>query len=1856
MAEADTTPSLDSADAGSECGSSLSRASSRDGTSSLSKRKEAKAKQKLARLKAEQLQKKQELAQEKLRIEQKMEQMEADNEMEQAEQQLQFWVNEVRNEEELIDDPPLKDPSEQNLTIASEASNVVSFPQQEVPSSPSNVPDKRDGTVDQTDLAQLVKAMTLAINTPKPELLSFSGDPADYSGFINNFDVNIASKVSEDRVRLTYLIQFCKGKARESIENCVLMEEGAGYKSARDILRNQFGQAHIITHSLINKVTDRQQIRPNDGEGLWQLARNMRKCQITLSQIGNSADMNSSDNLLKIQQLLPIHHQAEWAKRAQSMIQSHNEPNFSHMTDFIEQKAKIASNMFGQNIGNSRSNKTSQPTCTSKGKPAKVTTLATQGSKSVEETTHEKHPPRGNYVPKCRCCSQFHTLMECREFQQRSYDDRLKFVRENKLCDNCFRPGHMARGCMTRSTCEINNCTWKHHTLLHRPHRDRDDKRSNKEGAKNLSPSSTFGAGDKGKSHTTPDGGQSGCVNATAASMNRVCLRVVPVRVQGKDKEIHTWALLDDGSDTSLCDIRLMDQLNLQGIERKFSLTTINEKHSEKTGLEISLTVKDLEGRESIDIPKVWTVDKLPISDNSFPREEAITQWSHLDGINFPTISERQVMLLIGGDVPEAFWVLEERRGKKKEPYAIRSLLGWTLLGPMTSTEKRSNSSVNHILHEDNLLQRTVEKLWETDFGGQMVDGEVADSVEDKRAKTIMEETVTKVDGHYQVGLPWRHPCPCLPDNRPLAESRLQSLKKRFQRDATLYEKYKKTIDVYLTKGYAREMSSSRPMSITPEVMIDDQPLAKDVGTAVTGEVVWYLPHHPVFHPQKPDKLRVVYDCAAKYKGVSLNDQLLQGPDFTNNLVGVLTRFREESVALVADVEAMFHQVKVTDKDCDALRFLWWPEGDYSKEPTDHQMLVHLFGATSSPSCAGFCLRKTAEDNQESFDKETTKTVLENFYVDDCLVSVRTENEAIRLAKQLIQLLAKGGFRLTKWICNSRDVLATIPADERAPSVLKLDFDHLPVERTLGVKWNVEDDTFGFEAVLRCKPATRRGILSAVSSLYDPLGFLAPFILPAKILLQDVCRQGRGWDEKVEECEMLRWNKWLDDLPKLMTLTIDRCFRPREFGDMAVFQLHHFSDASERGYAAVSYLRAVDVHGKIYCAFIIGKSRLCPLKLVTIPRLELSAAVLGVRLNQLIQKEMRLPITETVYWTDSTSVLQYIQNESRRFHTFVANRVSKIQSASDPSQWRYVDTASNPADDGSRGLTADNMIDNQRWLKGPEFLWKDERHWPIPPVVIKGPFPDVLPDTLQNDPDVKKVIQSYAVAERNKVDEFLSRYSSWTRMKRGVAWLLRYRDYLYARVKGRLDDDDFKDKRLSLPEVQRAEREIIKYAQRQSFSQEIAALEANANDGERSTKRSKKVLTSLRKLNPVFVDGILRVGGRLGNAPFKHDIKHPIILPSDHQVTKLLIIYHHLKVGHSGAGMTWTSLRERFWILKGGATVRRVIGKCFQCKKRNAPLCQQLMAELPTERVTPEKPPFTNVGVDYFGPLYVKQGRSHVKRYGCIFTCLAIRAVHIEISHSLDTDSFINALRRFISRRGMPEKIVSDNGTNFTGGERELRESIASLNERQVKEFLQQRGIEWQFNPPTASHMGGVWERMIRSIRKILKNLLQEQVVCDEVLLTVIAEVEAILNARPLTQLSLDPRDEEPLTPNHLLLMRSSPNVVPGVFVKEDGYGRRRWRQTQFLANQFWKRWISEYLPLLQQRQKWTQPKRSLEVNDLVLVAADNEPRGQWPLGRVMQIYPDKNGRVRQVEVRVGPKYLRRPIAKLCFLERLNSV
>ena len=413
----------------------------------------------------------------------------------------------------------------------------------------------------------------------------------------------------------------------------------------------------------------------------------------------------------------------------------------------------------------------------------------------------------------------------------------------------------------------------------------------------------------------------------------------------------------------------------------------------------------------------------------------------------------------------------------------------------------------------------------------------------------------------------------------------------------------------------------------------------------------------------------------------------------------------------------------------------------------------------------------------------------------------------------------------------------------------------------------------------------------------------------------------------------------------------------------------------------------------------------------------------------------------------------------------------------------------------------------------------------------------------------------------------------------------------------------------------------------------------------RKTRRAP----AIQRLNPGLRDGTLRVIGRLQNAPVSFDLKTPIILPKGH-LSNLIIREYHLRGYHSGASHTWSLIRERFWLIGGMSAVKRLVHKCITCRKRSAPANTQFMADLPKERITPCKAPFKNVGIDNFGPFLVKQNRSTPKRWALIVCCMASRAVHMEIVHSLDASSCINALRRCMARRGRIKSVFCDNGTNFTSANKILRKELSIWNSSEMGKFYRQEDIEFHFNPPAASHFGGFYERLIKSARRVLANLLHEQIVSDEVLATIFCEVENQLNSRPLTPILIDPESESPLTPNHLLLFKPQSNLPPGLFDKKDCYNKRRWRQVQFIADQFWSRWTKEYLVNLQTRQKWFDRKQNLKQDDLVLIVDNTQPRGKWMTGRVIETISDKHGAVRQVILHTSRGQVRRAVNKLCLL------
>lgn len=1766
-----------------EASSTVSRVTSRStlsSRSSVSQLKSAKAKRLVAEHKLKKLKEKQELEKARNQIDMKQQLLEQESEIEEAKIEESVWI-EVAAEEGLLDNSEPREVLENN-TVNYRVQNRKMNNQEEVinnNSVPVNFIEERRSDVGvssiETAFQRIASSLHDGFNLPKPELFTFNGNPIDYCKFIKNFETNIESRVSDNQQRLSYLIQYCVGEAKSSIEDCVLLDSYEGYKRAKSILYSRYGRPHVIARTYIDKLVFGAQIKASDVDELSKLSLEMQKCEMTLTKLGFSSDIDNSENLRRIVKRLPMHMRVKWVEIAHSINESGREPRFSDLTKFVDEKSRIASSMYGYDLCKDKCDKGVTNSINGKNakKNVKVVTLSTQ-SENKTEKVEKKHT--------CICCSgTCFDLVSCSKFISMSLNDRYKLVRRFKYCYNCLKGKHFSHECRKPSQCTVSECTKKHNLLLH--------------------------------SWVKPDHTATGpsvhCAETKGASVKN-CLGIIPVNVMGGNgNSCRTYALLDDGADKTLCDERLLNALKIPSKPVTFKLSTVSSADGVIHGKEVDLHVSSANGENDINLRKVWSVKTLPISTRSAVRNQDIQNLPYLSDIQIPDVESKEVMLLIGTDSPLAHIPLEVRSGTGSQPYAVRSRLGWAIRGPIQDVSGTEEANVHFGESGDDILQQQLERMWKTDFNDRVQDDKVCMSIEDKKALKIMDSTLEFQDGHYTLGLPWRNNNSSLPNNITLAQARLYQLKRKLLHDEKLHEMYTKTVTEYIDKGYARELNN----------------------TDVDSNTVWYLPHHPVTNENKPGKVRVVFDCAAKYQGVSLNSQLLQGPDLMNNLIGVVIRFRQERIAIAADIEAMFHQVRVKKEDCDALRFLWWPNGQLDQEPKHYCMQVHLFGATSSPSCTAYALKQTAKDNGHLFEPEVVKTVQNNFYVDDCLKSVSSEDGAIQLAKDLQSMMKMGGFRLTKWISNSRAVLETIPEAERAPSVVDLNpDDNLPSEKALGIIWDINDDMIKFRVKISDKPLTRRGILSVLSSIFDPIGLLSPVMLKAKIIIQNLCRAKLAWDDTIPQIYSDQWHNWLRSLPCLENLTVNRCFKPNWFHNAKYTELHLFSDGSEVGYGACAYLRLVDEFDNITCSLVMGKSRLSPIKQMSIPRLELSGAVIACRLYEFISEELEFKIDRVTFWTDSTIVLGYIRNTSRRFKTFVANRLSIIQRTTSPDQWCHVDSKSNPADIASRGIDASDSGKLHVWLNGPEFLWQNTIH-------SQSVLPDEITDVADDDDEIKREIEVHAITSTDPIGNLMNYYSDWTKLQRATAWILRFKDYCryrYLRHDVKLYDGDLK-----IPEIRRATETILVNVQKTSFPEEMKHLSKMT-----SLRNDSRIIS----LNPILHNGLIRVRGRVNS---KEPKQCPIILPYNHHITTLIIRFYHETQGHVGRQQVLAAARDKYWIMKGPSYVKHVLKGCGQCKRQNKQFCSQQMAPLLDEQIDAEKPPFTYIGIDYFGPLMVKSGRSHLKRYGCLFTCLTSRAVHLEIAHSLTTDSFIAAFQRFVSRRGVPQKVFSDNGTNLVGGEKDLRKSIHEWNQLKINKFMLQEEIEWHFNPPSASHMGGAWERMIRSTRKILKALVKEQLLTDEQLSTLMTEVEKILNDRPITTVSNDPNDPAALTPNTLLLMKSNHCIPHGIFNKKDIYARRWWRQVQYLSNVFWRRWIREYLPMLQLRQKWQRPNANIQKDDVVLVAQENIPRGQWPLGRVIRPNCGRDGLVRSCVVRFRGIESIRPITKLCLLE-----
>ena len=1701
--------------------------------------------------------------------------------------------------------------------------NALPFPQY-----PQPMNDMNNNSSVFADLTKFLLKKDLLLS----RFTNFNDQPESYAVWKASFTSIVRELTVSPSEELDLLVKWLgpeSSKCAISLRTANASNPVRGLARVWDRLDERYGGAEKVESTLKKKLASFPKLTNKDYKKLYELSDILSEVESIKEVPRYSALLSyydTSSGINPIVSKLPYNLQTKWMDRALKYKRTHSVtfPPFAFFVEFIRE---MSTNMNDPGFVFDSGKQIKEDKVTSH--PLKGNYKMALAAKKTDVLQQPKHNIERNTT--CPLHKTPHSLNECRGFKLKPTEERKQFLMDNRICFKCCESDeHVYRTCKESVKC--NDCgSTKHATAMHiknfklsSPQEDGGEKHKSKEEDVSSKCTAVCGKGFSGRS----------CAKT-------LLVYVFPNRQP--NKAVKVYAIIDDQSNRSLAKTQLLDQLNVEGERIQYTLSSCSGNIVTSGRRANGFTVQSLDGSTSMELPTLVECNEIPNDRSEIPTPQVASNFPHLKDIanSLPPLDpDAEIQLLIGRDLVRAHHVLEQRIGPSDMPFAQRFNLGWVIIGDVCLGKVHKTETIRvsktYVLKDDRgtifepcknnlfLKERRNNEMFETELSeshdnlGASVfvqtkdDNKIGKSVEDKQFLKIMDSGFKKNSaGNWTAPLPFRPGRPKLPNNRPQALKRAQILDRSLRKDP-----------------------AKRQHFVTFMQQVIDSGAAEVVPPVPENKECWYLPLFGVYHPRKPDRIRGVFDSSAEYEGVSLNSVLLTGPDLINNLLGVLLRFRRDEYAITGDIEQMFYSFFVREDHRDYLRFLWYKDNDPDSDLTEYRMCVHVFGNSPSPAVAIYGLSKSVQNSEHIYGKDVTEFVMRNFYVDDGLVSLPTSAEAIDLMKRTKKALeVEGNIRLHKISSNSSEVISAFNADDLSKDLkcLNIGEDDLPQQSSLGLVWDLNRDKFVFKITPDNKPFTHRGVLSTLNSLFDPMGFIAPVVIHGKILLREIMNTNGGftWDEPLPpECQS-KWKNWKDSLSLLEDLEIPRMYVPASLTSVDYAAIHIYSDASEKAISAVAYVKTVDKKGSSHVGFIMGKSKVAPSRGHTIPRLELCAAVLATEVAEVILDNFDITCSSVTYYTDSKVVLGYINNTRRRFYTYVSNRVERIHRVSKPAQWKYVPTFLNPADQGTRGLSSEN-IRNSLWLCGPPSLAASSHTSECDATSDQDDFELINPD---EDKELRPHIIDVQTCKTgvNLEESFSKRFqkfSDWRKLLNAISFLKRVaKHYKNGEPTAKRNVESYVE----------SEHFIVKVVQTEFYRDEIKCISKEKRISEGSP---------ILQLNPVLdKTGILRVGGRLSRAEISLHERNPIILPGKSHIAKLLVHFYHQKVKHQGRHFTEGAVRSAgYWIIGAKRLISSVIFSCVKCRKLRGKLLCQKMADLPVDRLTP-CPPFLRVGVDTFGPWLVTarktRGLAQSKRWAILFSYLSTRAIHIEVVEELSSSAFINALPRFVSIRGEVKEFRSDRGTNFVGATDDLNIQAINVEDGPVGDFLCNKGTIWIFNPPHSSHMGGVWERMIGITRRILDSMLLDislKNLSHEVLATFMAEVCAIVNSRPITPISSDSEAPSFLSPSMLLTQKTGYDSFvydhPACDDIKFMY-KAQWRHVQILSDMFWKRWKNEYLNTLQCRRKWNEDKPNIKKGDIILLKNDSDHRNNWPLGLVTNAIESQDGKVRKAEVKI---------------------
>ena len=1355
-------------------------------------------------------------------------------------------------------------------------------------------------------------------------------------------------------------------------------------------------------------------------------------------------------------------------------------------------------------------------------------------------------------------------------------------LKRSRCCFNCLRPGHTKKNCRISVKCFICKMRGSHNTALCTKYSQDEEPHSLVVNNNNLVLLQT--------------------ANAFAGDINDTKFELVKI-------------VFDSCSQQTYITESLAKSLNLKPIrEVNMSIKSFGNKRAQvKTLHEYEVCIKPNDKGSSyfikaVAVPTICT----PISGQNI--NVALEKHPFLRDLKLAdngSLREVPVDVLIGAD---EYWKLVTGNIKKDDSsglIAISSAMGWLISGPISVNEENSvNMITSHtlkIVAEKNdvvLLKDQLHNFWDLDTIG----------IAEKEVSVYEEfnESIKLEHGRYTVKLPFKELHPVLPDNFELSKKRLLRLKSRLDKDENLKNKYDDVIQDQLKCGVIEEVTT-------------------DKGTA--GNLT-YLPHREVIREDKSStKIRVVFDASAKNgNNVSLNEILYKGPSLSTELYELLLKFRIHPIAITADIQKAYLQINVAEEHRDFLRFLWFDDV-FADSPNivKYRFRRVIFGAT----CSQFLLNGTVRKHgrtYESIDPDFARRVRKHFYIDDLNTGVNTVEEGMMLYKKIKLRFSECSFNITKWRTNNEELRNFINDREEAKNNL------IENGKVLGIIWREKDDILVlnvkelFESAVTVAP-TKRNVLKVIASVYDPIGYLQPVVVKLKLLFQQICLLDIKWDDHIGNLET-KWYNIVEDLRKLSEIRINRCYYDVDSNDpVNKVYLHGFSDASEVAYGACIYIKCVQISGNTTVKLVTSKSRVAPLnKKFSIPRLELLGNFILAKLMNTVFNSLseEMLINDYFCWTDSMITLAWIKAIDQEFKTFVENRVRNIRKNCGVEKWNYCKSADNPADIITRFNCCDINNQNNLWWKGPVFL-KDS----IENNLLRDNKLGENVDESQFNAEVSSSIKcmTHLSNESHTIGNILKieNYGDITKLLRITSWIMRFIN----NVKKKDQNIVRKCGNLSNEEIQNAK--LIWIKENQNVLQD--------------EKNYSEIVNSLNLFEDE--DGIIRSKGRITNSSLPYETRLPIMLSKTHKLSKLLVILCHHRVKHNGVRQTLAEFRSNYWLTQGRSFVKKILFECVVCKRYNArPYNYPKPPDLPKERVSCETP-FSNTGVDYMGPVYCKNvyGVNSLdeedmhKAFIVLYTCASTRGVVLDLVPNGESKTFINSFIRFISRRGCPKIMLSDNGSVFTAND--------------TQRFAAERNISWKYSIEYAPWHGGFWERLVASVKRCLKKTIGKACLSYVELQTVLLEIELILNTRPLLPLH-DDDAEEILTPHHILYGRKfdmyNENTCKYVHNNQDeSLLTSREKHVEKVINHFWERWRAEYLVSLREHDK--KYKRRNEkvpnVNDIVLIFEEKQPRQNWKLGRTVELISSKDKEIRSVKLLVGKtnRYINRPVNRLFPLE-----